>query len=526
MALQLVDSGPKMDWTMDSKIYDCYLIWKSDVELIFSSALSQATPSEKSAYLRLWMGREGKPLLNKWISTGRIDFSNPEEIPATQGRARVPLLNGFIIQTFWDLLELELKPKGNKLISILELLSDKSKQGSKPLNEWLSYVYNLVETCNYGDSKERIIRDILFKGCASSKAKDTIIRKGDQILLSEVLDILQAEDATDNTHQTIKEIDSTPRMEPTASVHYASYENNKKSKKKPHSTEQYTNSTNSTKSCYRCGEPYSKEHEPVCRAQEAFCNGCGIKGHFFQVCRSSGKFPQKQKTNSTNRKQTHYISEAPAATRVQPPTGFYNEQGNWVAEPPRYPPTNPAVYSLSVVQPTPAIPDIQDIHPEIDPELPSTQGMTQSQISFRETKQMFSSSKKQVSPRTGSKLHANSMEKQPKRQNSTKSSSSHILQVSQQSPRDQDIQNSTDVSVQSFCDTETDPEITSNADTDFSKSSPVSHFRDVPEFFQRKGETVLQHPIDSTEFQQFCKKLNTKEIFLCRDLLEKELYGK
>ena len=516
MALQLVDSGPKMDWTMDSKIYDRYLIWKSDVELIFSSALSQATPSEKSAYLRLWMGREGKPLLNKWISTGRIDFSNPEEIPATQGRARVPLSNGFIIQTFWDLLELELKPKGNKLISILELLSDKSKQGSKPLNEWLSYVYNLVETCNYGDSKERIIRDILFKGCASSKAKDTIIRKGDQILLSEVLDILQAEDATSNTHQTIKEIDSTTRMEPTASVHYASYENNKKSKKKPHSTEQNTNSTKSTKSCYRCGEPYSKEHEPVCRAQEAFCNGCGIKGHFFQVCRSSGKFPHKQKSNSTDRKQTHYISGAPA----QDPVGFYNEQGNWVAEPPRPSPTVQSMYSLSVVQPTPVI---QDIHPEIDPELPSTQGMTQSQISFRETKQTFSSSKKQVSPRTGSKLHANSMEKQPKRQNSTKSSSSSVLQVSQQSPRDQDIQHSTNVSVKSFRDTETDPEITSNTDTGDSKKFQVSNFRND---LQRKGEVILQLPIDSTQFQQFCKELNDKELFLCRDLLEKEIYGK
>ena len=518
MALQLVDSGPKMDWTMDSKIYDRYLIWKSDVELIFSSALSQATPSEKSAYLRLWMGREGKPLLNKWTSTGRIDFFNPEEIPATQGRARVPLSNGFIIQTFWDLLELELKPKGNKLISILELLSDKSKQGSKPLNEWLSYVYNLVETFEYGDSKDRIIRDILFKGCASTKARDTIIRKGDQILLSEVLEILQAEDAMSNTHQTIKEIDSTPRMEPTASVHYASYENNKKSKKKPHSTKQNTNSTNSTKSCYRCGEPYSKEHEPVCRAQEVFCNGCGKKGHFLQVCRSSGKFPQKQKTNSTDRKQTHYIS-AP----VQPPVGFYNEQGDWVSEPPRYPPTNPAVYSLSVVQPTPAIQDIQDIHPEIDPELPSMQGMTQSQISFRETKHTFSSPKKQVSPRTGSKLHANPMEKQPKRQNSTKSFSSSILQVSHRSPRDQDIQNSTDVSVQNFCDTETNPETTSNADTGDSKKFQVSNSRND---LQRKGEVILQLPIDSTQFQQFCKELNDKELFLCRDLLEKEIYGK
>ena len=521
MALQLVDSGPKMDWTMDSKIYDRYLIWKSDVELIFSSALSQATPSEKSAYLRLWMGREGKPLLNKWISTGRIDFSNPEEIPATQGRARVPLSNGFIIQTFWDLLEIELKPKGNKLISILELLSDKSKQGSKPLNEWLSYVYNLVETCNYGDSKERIIRDILFKGCASAKAKDTIIRKGDQILLSEVLDILQAEDATSNTHQTIKEIDSTPS---TASVHYASYESNKKSKKKHHSTEQNApsnNSTKSSKSCFRCGKPYFQGHDAECKAKGATCNECFKTGHFQIVCGSLGRLPKRvQKPNSTDTKATHYISGAP----VQAPVGFYNEQGNWVAEPPRPSPSIQTVHSLSVVHPViQDIQDIQDIHPEANPETSLTQGMAKSQISFRESKQTFSSSKRQVSSRTGSKLHANSMEKQPIRQNSTKSSSSSVLQISKQSQGDQDIQNSTNVSVQSFRDTETDPETTFNADTGDSKKFQVSNFRND---LQRKGEVMLCLPIDSTQFQQFCKELNDKELFLCRDLLEKEIYGK
>ena len=88
MAMQLVDSGPKMNWTMDSKIYDRYLIWKSNVELIFSSALLDSSAIQKSSYLRLWMGDEGKPLLNKWVSTGRIEFSNPEEIPATERQAQ------------------------------------------------------------------------------------------------------------------------------------------------------------------------------------------------------------------------------------------------------------------------------------------------------------------------------------------------------------------------------------------------------------------------------------------------------
>ena len=519
MALELVNSGPKMDWTMDTKIYDRYLQWKYSVELIFSSALSKATPAEKSSYIRLWMGPEAMPLIQKWTSTGKIDFSTPEEIPGASGRARVPLSNGFIIQTFWDLLEEELKPKGNRLISILELLSDKSKQGSKPLNDWLSYVYNLVETCNYGVSRDRIIRDILFKGCASAKAKDTIIRRGDQISLADVIEILQTEDATNNTHETIKEIDSTPS---TASVHYASYESNKKSKKKHHSTEQNTpsnNSTKSSKSCFRCGKPYFQGHDAECKAIGATCNECFKTGHFQVVCGSLGRLPKRvQKPNSTNTKATHYISDAPA----QAPIGFYNEQGNWVAEPPRPSPSIQAVHSLSVVQ---DIQDIQDIHPEASPETSLTQGMAKSQISFRECRQTFGSSKRQVSSRTGSKLHAKSMGKQPIRQDSTKSSSSYVLQDSQRSPRDQDIQNSTEVSIQSFRDTETDPdpETTSNAETGDSKKFQVSNFRND---LQRKGEVMLSLPIDSTQFQQFCKKLNDKELFLCRDLLEKEIYGK
>ena len=164
---------------------------------------------------------------------------------------------------------------------------------------------------------------------------------------------------------------------------------------------------------------------------------------------------------------------------------------------------------VSVKQKVPVIQDIQDIHPEIDPDTSLTQGMTQSQISFRETKHTSNFSKDKVSPRSGSNLQAFSMEKQPIRQKSTNSFSSSVLQVSQESPRDQDIQHSTDVSVQSFRYTETDPETHSKVNSLISKKFQVSHFRDVPEFFQRKEEIVLQLPIKEFQFQQFCKLLQT-----------------
>ena len=87
-----------------------------------------------------------------------------------KGQILFSVSSGFIVQTFWDLLEEKLKSKGNRIISVIELWTH-SKQDSKALNEWLTYVYNLVELCDYCHSKDRIIKDVLI-GCNSDKAKD------------------------------------------------------------------------------------------------------------------------------------------------------------------------------------------------------------------------------------------------------------------------------------------------------------------------------------------------------------------
>ena len=141
-AIGLTETGPQMDWTRDAKIYDRYLNWKTKVELIFNSVLSKATAVQKSSYLRLWMGDPGIPLIRKWENTGQISFENAK---AVEGRE---ISNGYKLETFWKLLDEELKPKGNKLLSVIELWT-RSKQGSKSLNEWLTHVHNLAELCDY-----------------------------------------------------------------------------------------------------------------------------------------------------------------------------------------------------------------------------------------------------------------------------------------------------------------------------------------------------------------------------------------
>ena len=183
MNCTLVETGPKMDWTRDNKIFDRYLLWKDKVENYFCSILVNATPG----YIILWMGDEGVPLIKKWVSTGKIDFSDPTGKPVSGNRARVPPSNGFILQIFWDLLEIELKPKGNKLLSVIELWTC-SKQSDKPLNEWLTSIYNLVEVCGYReDSEDRIIRNALIIDCSSDKAKDKIVQQVEAVTLNQVI---------------------------------------------------------------------------------------------------------------------------------------------------------------------------------------------------------------------------------------------------------------------------------------------------------------------------------------------------
>ena len=240
----------------------------------------------------------------------------------------------------------------------------------------------------------------------------------------------------------------------------------------------------SSSQCFRCGQPFSKEHLKVCKAQNVHCNECGKHCHFQIVCKSLGQFPRQaqrqQNSNSTDRKQTHYVSDAP----VQSATGYYNEQGNWVAEPPRPSPIIQTAHLVSVKQKVPVIQDIQDIHPEIDPETSLTQGMAKSQNTFTENSKTFNFSRDAVSPHSGSNLQAFSTEKQPIRQKLTNSFTSSVLQVSQRSPRDQDIQNSTNVSIQSFRDTETDPETHSKVNNLISKKFQVL----ISEMFQNSSK--------------------------------------
>ena len=324
MAMSTLESGPKLNWTRDNQMYERYRIWRKKVEFIFCSALADSTPKQLVSYLKYWMGDQGIPLIEKWESTGKLDYSNAEETPATEGGRRRILSSGYKVQTYWDLLDEEFKPKGNKLLSIIELWT-RSKQGDKPLNQWLTQVYNLVNICKYPeDSTDRIIRDVLIVGCNSNHARDKIIRQGEAVTLNQVIEILQAEESAYSTMQQIQ----SHEKKSTASIYYQAYDSRSKKSKNP-SNEQNSSSspTGSKKKCFRCGEPFSRQHMKECRAQNVTCNGCGIKGHLKKCCKKSGNFPKDSSNRQNQSSSTGPGNMNIASTLPQTEADFFDEKG-------------------------------------------------------------------------------------------------------------------------------------------------------------------------------------------------------
>ena len=140
-----------------------------------------------------------------------------------------------------------------------------------------------------------------------------------------MIEILQTEESAHSTMQQIQGYEKKP----TGSIYYQSYDSRSKKSKTP-SNEQNSSSsspTGSKRKCFRCGEPFSRQHMKECRAQNVTCNGCGIKGHLKKCCKTSGNFP-KDNSNQQNQSPSTgpgKMNIANAAPQIQ--ADFCDEKG-------------------------------------------------------------------------------------------------------------------------------------------------------------------------------------------------------
>ena len=101
--------------------------------------------------------------------------------------------------------------------------------------------------------------------------------------------------------------------------------------------------------CFRCGEPFSREHLQECRAQNVTCDGCGIKGHYKKCCRKTGTFPRD---NSNRENQSSPTGNMRYAAAVPAEADYFDERGIYkeYRPPAQYPAMQQQIGSMNILR--------------------------------------------------------------------------------------------------------------------------------------------------------------------------------
>ena len=182
------------------------------------------------------------------------------------------------------------------------------KQGSMTSGEFHSHILKIVKRCQFPcqQAEERAIRDAIFMGMISQRARDKAINlmneEGKEVTVEFLMNHLAVEDGN-TQHKFLSQINSN------SSVNFAAYDcrqNRGKSNRPKHTSGKngvqnksrvQTSSSTAQPSrkppgmegkCMRCGKP---EHQPgqKCAAKNAKCKDCHKIGHFYKVCQSKKK---------------------------------------------------------------------------------------------------------------------------------------------------------------------------------------------------------------------------------------------
>ena len=266
------------------------------------------------------------------------------EYDALEERDRKGKFSSDKIESYFSLVENILTPRSNPLLAVEEL--HLAKQGSMTSQEFYSQILEIVKRCRFPnqEAEERAIRDAIFIGMNSQRAKDKAINlmneeEGREVTVEFLMNHLAVEDGN-SQHRFLSQFDSS------TSVNMVAYDcrqnkgksnrlrnNNGREREQNKSRGQTSLSTTQTSrkppgmegKCMRCGRPEHQQGEK-CAARNAKCKDCHKIGHFYKVCQSSKRTRRAnlaqvtpQDEDDTYTDECGYTQPQPGYTQPNPP---------------------------------------------------------------------------------------------------------------------------------------------------------------------------------------------------------------
>ena len=164
---------------------------------------------------------------------------------------------------------------------------------SETMDAYVTRIKRLVQTCDYGDSSEEMIRDLTL---------DVILR------------VARAMEASDRQAQKIEEDKMSENKVGSNCVNTTQMESHVRHKHlDDNASKQCQRQTGGRKlnhTCYCCGHDGHRAKDPSCPANNKSCNKCGKIDHFGRVCKSCTNPKQQQRAGDhSNIRQVQHRDE-------------------------------------------------------------------------------------------------------------------------------------------------------------------------------------------------------------------------
>ena len=198
------------DWTADKNIYQRWQLWSHKARLALD-AMEGDNEKTKISYLHHWLDGKGIDKIKGWMNSKIL--ITQAEYDALEERDRKGKYSSDIIESYFSLVENILTPRSNPLLAVEEL--HLAKQGSMTSQEFYSQIQEIVKRCRFPnqEAEERAIRDAIFIGMNSQRAKDKAINlmneeEGKEVTVEFLMNHLAVEDGN-SQHRFLSQFDSS-----------------------------------------------------------------------------------------------------------------------------------------------------------------------------------------------------------------------------------------------------------------------------------------------------------------------------
>nr|XP_054933012.1 uncharacterized protein K02A2.6-like [Dermacentor andersoni] len=190
-----------------------------------------------------------------------------------QGRLPTVSVNSQTYDEVVEYLEEHYNPQVNEIAASFSIFMRKQRDGES-VREYIADLRRLAESCNFGNSLHRMLRDRIVCGIRDDNAQRCLLTR-------KKLTFEEAEEFAIASEKALGDIRHMREADPVTtgtSINVVQSQRGRRPWTK-------WNTAKNNHSCERCGGPHTTH---MCRHRNTKCHHCGRKGHLAKVC-SSGR---------------------------------------------------------------------------------------------------------------------------------------------------------------------------------------------------------------------------------------------